>query len=98
MGAAGETLIIDGANARPQTAAASRQFMEENGTASAPHPPRSLDLAPSDFHLLGYVKHCLRGQPFETAGELFSASQVISMGLEKSILNVVFPKWMQRLR
>jgi hypothetical protein len=36
------------------------------------------------------VKHCLRGQSFETAGELFSASEVIWMGIEKMTLDVVF--------
>jgi hypothetical protein len=64
--------------------------MEENRMIRASHPPYSLDLAPSDFYLFGYVKHCLRRQSFETAGEPFSASEVISMGIEKSTLDVAF--------
>jgi hypothetical protein len=48
--------------------------MEENGMARAPHPlsPHSADLALSDFCLIVYMKHCLRGQSFEVADELFS--------------------------
>jgi hypothetical protein len=47
--------------------------MEENEMARASHPPHSPDLALSDFHLFGYMKHCLRGQSFDAADELFSA-------------------------
>jgi histone-lysine N-methyltransferase SETMAR len=68
-------LIVHADNARPHTAAAaaSQQFMEENEMARATHPPYSPDLAPSDFYLFGCMKHCLRGQSFEAADELFSA-------------------------
>jgi hypothetical protein len=31
-----------------------------------PHPSYSPDLAPSNYHLFGFVKHQLRGQRFET--------------------------------
>jgi hypothetical protein len=72
--------------------------MEENGMIETPHPPYSPDLAPSDFYLFGYVRHRLRGQPFETAGELCSANEVISRGIEKSTLDVVFLEWTERLR
>jgi hypothetical protein len=72
--------------------------MEENGIGRATHPSYSPDLAPSDFHLFGYMKHCLRGQSFEAADEFFSASEVISMGSEKSTLDAVLLKWMERLR
>jgi hypothetical protein len=41
--------------------------------ARALHSPYSPDLAPSDFYLFGYVKHCPRSQSFEAADELFSA-------------------------
>jgi hypothetical protein len=56
----------------------------------SPRPPYLPDLARPYFFLFGYVKHGLRGQSFETPGELFSASEVIWMGLEKSTLHVVF--------
>jgi hypothetical protein len=74
--------------------------MEENEMIRASHPtrPYSPDLAPSGFYLFGYVKHCLRGHSFEAAGELFLASEVISMATEKLTLDVIFLEWMQRLR
>jgi hypothetical protein len=50
-------------------AAASQEFMEENGLERAIHPPYSQDLTPSDFCLFSHVKHCLRGQSFEMADE-----------------------------
>jgi len=30
-----------------------------------PHPPYSPDLAPSDYHLFGFVKNQMRGQHYE---------------------------------
>jgi hypothetical protein len=72
-GAAGGTLMVHADNARPHTGATSQQFMEENGMARAPHQPYSQNLAPSDFYLIGFMKHCLRGQSVEAADELFSA-------------------------
>jgi hypothetical protein len=86
-GVAGGTLIVHADNACPHTGTptqqrqqqqhhiTSQQFMEENRMARAPHPPSpySPHLAPSDFYLFGYMKHCLRGQSFEAANEHFSA-------------------------
>jgi hypothetical protein len=72
--------------------------MEENAMIRVAHPPYSPELAQSDFYLSGYVNRCLRGQSFEAAGELFSASEVISMCIDQSTLEVVFLEWMQRFR
>jgi hypothetical protein len=47
--------------------------MEENGMARAPHTLSLPDLAPSDFYLFGYTKHCLMGQSFAAADEPVSA-------------------------
>jgi hypothetical protein len=57
--------------------------MEENGLERAIHPPYSPDLAPSDFYLFTHVKHCLRGQSFETADELFLAFDAVLRGIDK---------------
>jgi histone-lysine N-methyltransferase SETMAR len=85
-GGAGRKLKID----RPcqqhtpaHTTAASQEFMEENGLERAIHPPYSPHLAPSDFHLFKHVKHCLRGQSFEAADELFLAIDAVLKGTEK---------------
>jgi hypothetical protein len=75
---------------RPRTAAALRQFIEENAMARTPHPRYEPDLASSDFYLFGYMTHCLTVQSFGAADELFSASEVISTGIEKSTLDAVF--------
>jgi hypothetical protein len=59
--------------------------MKENGMIRAPHPPYSLDLAPSDFHLFAYVKHGVRGQSFKGADRLSSSIEAVLRGLEKLI-------------
>jgi hypothetical protein len=57
--------------------------MEENGLERASRPPYSPHSTPSDFYLFGHVKHCLRGQSFETADELLLAIDAVLMGIEK---------------
>jgi hypothetical protein len=64
----------------------------------ASHPPYSLDLAPSDFYLFGYVKRCLAGLPFEDADQLLAAIEGVLEGIEKVTLQAVFLEWMDRLR
>jgi histone-lysine N-methyltransferase SETMAR len=97
-GGAVRKLIVHADNARPHTAAASQEFIEENGLERAIHPPYSPDLAPSDFSLFSHVKYFLRGQSFETADELFLAIRAVSRHLEKWTLHAAFLDWMQRLR
>jgi histone-lysine N-methyltransferase SETMAR len=93
-------LIIHADNARPHphTAAASQKFREENGLERAIHSPYSPDLTPSDFYLFSHVKHCMRGQSFETADALVLAIDAVSRGSEKQTLHAAFLNWMQRLR
>jgi transposase len=86
--------IVRADNARLPTAAASQEFMEENGTTRVPHPPYSPDWAPSDFDLLGHVKRCLRGQPFETPDKPWFGIEAV----QKPTLTEVSLDWMQRFR
>jgi hypothetical protein len=65
---------------------------------SAPHPPYSPDLAPSDFYLFGYVKIGLAGLSFEDADQLLAAVEGIFEGIEKVTLQAVFLGWMDRFR
>jgi hypothetical protein len=65
---------------------------------SAPHPPYSPDLAPSDFYLFVYVKKCLAGLSFEDADQLLAAVEGVLEGIEKVTLQVVFLEWMDGLR
>jgi len=38
-----------------------------------PHPPYSPDMAPSDYHLFGFVKNQMQGQHYETNEALQTA-------------------------
>jgi hypothetical protein len=64
--------------------------MEENGPERVIHLPYSPDLAPSGFSLFSHMKHCPRGQSFETADGLFLIIDAISMGIEKWTLHAAF--------
>jgi hypothetical protein len=64
----------------------------------APHPLHSLDLAPSDFFLFGYVKGKLMGYRAETPSELLVRIRVILAEIPLEALNAVCLEWMERLQ
>jgi hypothetical protein len=76
-------LLVHEHNARPHTAKLSMQYFNENRMKSAPHPPSSPDLAPSDFYLFGYVKRCFASLLFEDADQLLAAVEGVLEGIEK---------------
>jgi hypothetical protein len=43
------------------------------------------------------VKHCLRGQSFNTAGELLLAIDAVLSDIDKWSLHAAFLDWMERL-
>jgi transposase len=51
-------------NARPHTARATQERIQELQWELLEHPPYSPDLDPSDFHLFGPLKNHLRGKSF----------------------------------
>jgi hypothetical protein len=57
---------------------------------SAPRPPYSPDLAPSDFYLFGYVKRCLTGLSFEDTDQLLVTVEGVLEGIEQVTLQAVF--------
>ncbi|GBO15143.1 hypothetical protein AVEN_201436-1 [Araneus ventricosus] len=57
-------------NARPHTAAATQELLDQFGWEIFDHPPYSPNLAPSDFHLLPKLKEFLGGKRFGSAEEL----------------------------
>jgi hypothetical protein len=59
------------------------QCREQNSMQGAPHPAYSLDLAPSDFSLVGYVKQLLSGSQFADRDSLLQAVSDILVGIEK---------------
>ena len=52
-------------NARPHTSLETWESITKLDWTVLPHPPYSPDLAPSDFHLFGPLKHAFRGKKFE---------------------------------
>ena len=52
-------------NARPHTAARTKEELEKLKFDVLPHPPYSPDLAPADFALFPRMKRLLRGRVFE---------------------------------
>ena len=59
-------IIILYDNARPHAACLTSETIANMGWEVLPHPSYSPDLAPSDYHLFGFVKDQLRGQCYET--------------------------------
>ena len=62
-------------NARPHTAALTRETLEQLKWTVLPHPPYSPDLAPSDYHLFGPLKEFLGGKKFQSDAEVQSVVQ-----------------------
>jgi len=60
-------------NTRPHTARLTLEKIENMGWEVLPHHPYSPDLAPSDYHLFGFVKNQMRGQHYETNEALQTA-------------------------
>jgi hypothetical protein len=75
-----------------------QRFLEQNAMKRAPHPAYSPDLAPSDFHLFGYIKQLFAGQEFSDGEALLGAINAILGGIEKVSLERVFLEWMESLR
>jgi len=61
----GRNIILHN-NARPHAARLTSEAIAKMGWEVPPHPSYSPDLAPSDYHLFGFVKDQLRGQRYET--------------------------------
>ncbi|GBM97303.1 hypothetical protein AVEN_181155-1 [Araneus ventricosus] len=60
-------------NARPHTAAATQELLDQFGWEIFDYPPYSPDLAPSDFHLFLKLKKFLGGERFRSDEELENA-------------------------
>ena len=57
----------------PTPLASHRKQLQRWGGEVLPHPSYSTDLAPSDYHLFGFVKDQLRGQRYETTEAIQTA-------------------------
>ncbi|GFR86394.1 von Willebrand factor A domain-containing protein 3A [Elysia marginata] len=63
-------VILQHNNATPHTARVMQGWLEKYGWEIVSHPPHSPDLAPSDYHLFGPLKHELAGKRFDDNEEL----------------------------
>jgi transposase len=91
-------LVIHVDNPRSHVSTRVKQFMEEHGLRTAPHPPYSPDRAPSDFFLFEYVKRALQRSEFQTLEELLTALVGILNPIPTETLISAFHEWIRRLQ
>ncbi|GFO24582.1 histone-lysine N-methyltransferase SETMAR [Plakobranchus ocellatus] len=65
-------VVLQNDNATPHSANLTQQWLQRYGWEILRHPAHSPDLAPSDFHLFGPLKHHLGGMASETEDDLIS--------------------------
>jgi hypothetical protein len=95
MQAQGYWMHID--NAKSPNYALSLQKTEELGFTRLAQPPYSLDLAPCDFLLFGYLKKEFHGKNFRSQKEVISVVRAILTKIPIQTLSRVFDKWIERL-
>jgi len=76
----GRNIIILHDNARPHTARLTSEAIAKMGWEVLPRPSYSPDLAPSDYHLFGFVKDQLRGQRSDNGGNSEISASMSSFG------------------
>lgn len=69
----GKKIVLQQDNARPHSARCTMEQIEKMGWKLLPYPAYSPDLAPSDYHLFGFVKEQMRGQHYETREDVQAA-------------------------
>ncbi|CAH2101193.1 unnamed protein product [Euphydryas editha] len=70
----GKRVLLQQDNAKPHTAKVTRYKIEElGGVELLPHPEFSTDLAPSDYYLFRSMAKFLRGEKFESKGDVKNA-------------------------
>lgn len=84
-------------NAPAHTAAATLDFLMENGVRLVSHPPYSPDLATCDFFLFPKLKLQMRGNQFESAEAAVVAYQSLLEGMEKTDFVACFEEWFARM-
>jgi hypothetical protein len=77
-------------NPRSHAVKKATEFLAGNGMKRGPHSPFSLDLAPCDFYLFGYIKSRLVCASFEEPDQLWQVNDVIFQSIEEATLERVF--------
>ena len=87
----GRNIIVLHDAARPHDARLTSEAIAKMGWEVLPHPTYSPDLAPSDYHLLGFVMDQLRGQRYETTEAIQRAvRQCLRMAGKRNFTNGEF--------
>ena len=85
-------------NAPVHTAATVKEMMRKHKLHSAPHPPYSPDLAPSDFYLFGTLKSRIAGLEFQDSDEIKEWILEQMEETSKDEYQRVFHLWKTRLQ
>ncbi|KAI6651412.1 Histone-lysine N-methyltransferase SETMAR-like [Oopsacas minuta] len=91
-------ILLHHDNASSHTAARTREFLENSGLKTLPHPPYSPDLAPCDFWLFPRLKEQLRGRRFSTNEELRGALFQAIGDIPKEEWKECFDNWFTRMK
>ena len=83
-------------NAPAHTAAATRDFLTEQGISTLSHPPYSPDLAPCDFWLFPTVKQVLKGRRFESDEDMEQAAIEAMEDIPIEEFRKFMEKWLSR--
>ncbi|MEE4247654.1 MAG: transposase [Kangiellaceae bacterium] len=83
-------------NAPAHTAAVTRQFLDQNGIRTLPHPPYSPDLAPCDFWLFPKMKESLKGRRFQSDKDLEEAAIRAIEGIPVEEFRRFMDRWLAR--
>jgi hypothetical protein len=75
-----------------------RELLTQWSIARMDQPPYSPDLAPCDFFLFGYLKHCVRDVQFSTEQELVNAIIRFLEAISPELWSDLFENWKGRLR
>jgi hypothetical protein len=84
-------------NAKSHNDSLSLEKTEEARFTRLPQPPYSLDLAPWDFFLFGYLKKEREGRNFRSENEMMEAVRIILKAIPIRVLSEVFEQWIARL-
>jgi len=85
-------------NARPHTSRQTTELIAQFRWKVVPHPPYSLDLAKSDYHLFPKLKDHLSGMKFQSDDEVKEEVTKFLNGLAAEFFVEVRQKWIVRLQ
>jgi transposase len=71
-------------------------FLRRKRLHLAVHPPYSPDLAPSEFFLFGYIKHCLQGIAFPSREKLLATIHEIVGAIPQRTFEEGLWRWIER--